>query len=80
MIKTYAHGFPITGKNKEHETLKENFKFEQISEAVFFDGLWDLEKEIMVDFCEAQCGDRSKLLNYFIKNKLKELTESIGEF
>ena len=40
----------------------------------------DLEKEIMVDFCEAQCGDRSKLLNYFIKNKLKELTESIGEF
>ena len=40
----------------------------------------DLEKEIMMDFCEAQCGDRSKLLNYFIKNKLKELTESIGEF
>ena len=40
----------------------------------------DLEKEIMVDFCEAQCGDRSKLLNYFIKNKLRELTESIGEF
>lgn len=40
----------------------------------------DLEKEIMMDFCEAQCGDRSKLLNYFIKNKLRELTESIGEF
>ena len=40
----------------------------------------DLEKEIMMDFCEAQCGDRSKLLNYFIKNILRELTESIGEF
>ena len=40
----------------------------------------DLEKEIMVDFCEAPCGDRSKLLNYFIKSRLKELTESIGDF
>ena len=40
----------------------------------------DLEKEIMVDFCEAPCGDRSKLLNYFIQSRLKELTESIGDF
>ena len=40
----------------------------------------NLEKEIMVDFSEASCGDRSKLLNYFIKNKLRELTENIGEF
>ena len=29
---------------------------------------------------EAPHGDRSKLLNYFIDNKLKELTESIGDF
>ena len=40
----------------------------------------DLEKEIMVEFSEASCGDRSKLLNYFIKSRLKELTESIGDF
>ena len=40
----------------------------------------DLEKEIMVEFSEAPCGDRSKLLNYFIKSRLKELTESIGDF
>ena len=39
-----------------------------------------LEKVIMVDFCEAPCGDRSKLLNYFIQSRLKELTESIGDF
>ena len=40
----------------------------------------ELEKEIMVDFCEAPCGDRSKLLNYFIKSRLKNLTNEIGEF
>ena len=40
----------------------------------------DLETEIMVEFSEAPCGDRSKLLNYFIKSRLKELTESIGDF
>ena len=40
----------------------------------------ELESEIMVNFREASSGDRSKLLNYFIKNKLKELTENIGEF
>ena len=39
-----------------------------------------LEKEIMVDFCEAPCGDRSKILNYFIQSRLKELIESIGDF
>ena len=40
----------------------------------------DLEKEIMVEFSEASCGDRSKLLNYFIQSRLRELTESIGDF
>ena len=40
----------------------------------------ELEKEIMVEFCEAPCGDRSKLLNYFIKSRLKNLTNEIGEF
>ena len=34
----------------------------------------------MVEFSEAPCGDRSKLLNYFIQSRLKELTESIGDF
>ena len=40
----------------------------------------ELEKEIMVDFSEASCGDRSKLLNYFIQSRLKNLTNEIGEF
>ena len=40
----------------------------------------ELEKEIMVEFDEAPCGDRSKLLNYFIQSRLKNLTETIGEF
>ena len=40
----------------------------------------ELEKEIMVKFDGAPCGDRSKLLNYFIQSRLKNLTETIGEF
>ena len=40
----------------------------------------ELGKEIMFEFKEAPCGDRSKLLNYFIQSRLKNLTETIGEF
>tara|TARA_B100001564_G_scaffold284738_1_gene247501 strand:- start:185 stop:1048 length:864 start_codon:yes stop_codon:yes gene_type:complete len=40
----------------------------------------ELESEIMTNFHEAPFGDRSKLLNYFIKSRLKNLTETIGEF
>ena len=40
----------------------------------------ELEKEIIDNFCEAPCGDRSKLLNYFIQSRLKNLTNEIGEF
>ena len=40
----------------------------------------DLELKILNEFDSAPCGDRSKLLNYFISSKLKTLTESIGEF
>ena len=40
----------------------------------------ELEEQILYEIDEAPHGDRSKLLNYFIDNKLKELTESIGDF
>jgi hypothetical protein len=40
----------------------------------------ELETEILTEFREAPFGDRSKLLNYFIKSRLKNLTETIGEF
>ena len=40
----------------------------------------ELEEQILSEIDEAPHGDRSKLLNYFIDNKLKELTESIGDF
>ncbi len=39
-----------------------------------------LEKNILDDFKDASCGDRSKLLNYFIDKRLTSLTENIGEF
>jgi 5'-3' exonuclease len=40
----------------------------------------ELEQCILDDFKGATCGDRSKLLNYFMDKKLKSLTEQIGEF
>ena len=40
----------------------------------------ELENEILTEFHGAPFGDRSKLLNYFIKSRLKNLTETIGEF
>lgn len=40
----------------------------------------ELEEQILSEIDGAPHGDRSKLLNYFIDNKLKELTESIGDF
>ena len=40
----------------------------------------ELEGDILDDFKSATCGDRSKLLNYFIDKRLKSLTEQIGEF
>ena len=40
----------------------------------------ELTKEIINTYNEAPFGDRSKLLNYFIQKRVKNLTESIGEF
>ena len=40
----------------------------------------ELKNQIRLEYNNAPYGDRSKLLNYFMKNKLKELTENIGEF
>jgi len=40
----------------------------------------ELEGEILTEFHAAPFGDRSNLLNYFIKSRLKNLTETIGEF
>ena len=40
----------------------------------------ELESEILTEFHGAPFGDRSKLLNYFIKSRLRNLTETIGEF
>ena len=40
----------------------------------------EFQTDIINEFNEAPCGDRSKLLTYFIENKLKELTDSIGDF
>ena len=40
----------------------------------------DIESNIIDEVDKSSCGDRSKLLNYFTVNKLKTLTENIGDF
>ena len=40
----------------------------------------DIEDKILKEYKDASSGNRSKLLNYFMKYKLRELTENIGEF
>ena len=40
----------------------------------------DIEDEILREFKNIKVGDRSKLFDYFIKNKLNTLVENIGEF
>ena len=40
----------------------------------------DIEIKILEDYKNAPSGNRKKLLNYFMKYKLRELTENIGEF
>ena len=40
----------------------------------------ELSSEIIDTYKEAPYGDRSKLLNYFMHKRLRNLTESIGEF
>ena len=39
-----------------------------------------LEEKILDEFDGASSGDRSQLLNYFVKNRLKELMTNIGDF
>ena len=40
----------------------------------------DLKVKILEDYQNAEHGDRSKLLNYFIKKRLKNLMNNIGDF
>ena len=40
----------------------------------------ELSEEILEQFRDSPVSDRSKLLNYFIQKRLKNLTESIGDF
>ena len=40
----------------------------------------DIHDKILQEFKEVKVGERSKLFNYFIENKLNNLVENIGEF
>ena len=67
------------GENSWSDEVKRNYQrnFKLIN-------LRNIPKQIEVDILDAiknsPHGDRSKLLNYFIQNKLKSLTEEIGDF
>jgi 5'-3' exonuclease len=40
----------------------------------------DIKEQIIHEYDIAECNDRSKLFNYFVTNKLKNLMPQIGEF
>ena len=62
-----------------HDEVKRNYQ--RNNKLINLDNVpKELEKEILYEFDEAPCGDRSKLLNYFIQSRLKNLTNEIGEF
>ena len=62
-----------------NDELKRNYQRNDI--LINLDNIPDyLATDILDDFKSAACGDRSKLLNYFIDKRLKSLTEQIGEF
>ena len=41
---------------------------------------WEIKEKILAQYEEQDDRDRSKMMNYFITNRLKNLMESIGEF
>ena len=68
-----------TNFDELHDEVKRNYQRNE--KLIHLDNVPDdLELKILREFDSAPCGDRSKLLNYFISSKLKTLTESIGEF
>ena len=70
--KFLREGFPDTEVKRNHqrnETLIDLTK----SPA-------DLYIRCLDTYREAPEGDRTKLLNYFIEKRLRDLTESIGDF
>jgi hypothetical protein len=41
---------------------------------------YEIKEKILAQYEEQDERDRSKMMNYFITNRLKNLMESIGEF
>ena len=69
--------------SKDIDDLNDEFKrnYQRNDKLINLDNVPEiLEKVIMDEFTKAPCGDRSKLLNYFIQSRLKNLTNEIGEF
>ena len=80
---------PLTSKRmhsimaKEIDDLNDEVKrnYQRNERLINLDNVPELlEKNILDDFNDASCGDRSKLLNYFIEKRLTSLNENIGEF
>ena len=67
-------------EKKEVKNIKNNFSL-PLELKKFLNVIPEkLELDILDDFKGASCGNRSKLLNYFIEKRLTSLTENIGEF
>jgi hypothetical protein len=79
---------PVTAKrieqisydpNEAEETIKRNFYRNKL--LIDFDLIPDyIEAQVLEQFDSQEYGDKSKLFNYFIEYKLKNLHDSIGDF
>ena len=73
------HDILATEIDDLNDELKRNYQ--RNFKLINLDNIPDkLELDILDDFKGASCGNRSKLLNYFIEKRLTSLTENIGEF
>ena len=69
----------MVGGNFPNDEIKRNYQ--RNKKLIDLDCAPDeLRSEILDTYKSAPVNDRSKILNYFIKQRLKTLTESIGEF
>ena len=68
----------ITPNEMESQIARNYFRNAQLIDLNFTPE--EIREKIMKSYHDQQNKDRSKLMNYFITNKLKNLTEHIGEF
>lgn len=76
--KKIEHYIKITPTEMETNIARNYFRNEKLIDLTHTPD--ELREKILESYHSQKGKDRSKLMNYFIANKLRNLTESIGEF